>query len=118
MATVSPDGLGPLEVATAFLRTVVCAGASRHVASSVAATLFRLVSEGPECGGTEGELQDRLSCIRPVLAAKLNGENASGTQSARRNLASHDMGLRQISKLDSQAAKNCCVCGGGQPIGN
>ena len=53
----------------------------------------------------EGEVQDRLRVIKPVIQNLLEGKNNTGSQKLRRNLALHNPCARSISQLDVATCK-------------
>ena len=97
MATV----VDPLVVAKELLSASVGARATRHVAATVAAALFRsviAVAGGPTADWCEDpvadEVNQRLHAIKPVLDSRVRGCNSSGAVRARRNVAEHNFEVK------------------------
>ena len=87
-----------LTIAVGLMDATICAGASRSVASAVAASLFRTASS-PSCASdveVEAETCERLRAIAPVIRTKVEAgaqgvkPTIPGSVRAQRNIAKHD----------------------------
>jgi hypothetical protein len=75
----------------------VLTGKTRDRAIAAAIRTFALLGKDPKgCSGSDGsdaEVTSRLQAVKPVLQAKLNGQPASSTKRAMRNVAMHNFNV-------------------------